>query len=184
MKTLTTCLLVIISLLSYFPLIAQEVTPQPKLPIDPDSRKIMYREVIQEPGDAGYLYNKAMEWFNYYYLNPTSIFKIQDKVNGKIEGTARMDIYYDNEQGTRQSAGVILYTIRIEFKEDRYRYTLTDFNLKSSSRFPIEKWLNQEDPAYNPQWNSYLYQVDTVMQRLTSTLVDKMKPVEEKKDEW
>ena len=125
-----------------------------------------------------------MEWFNYYYTNPTSVFKIQDKVNGKIEGTGRMDIFYYDDKGNKLNAGVIIYNICIEFKENRYRYTVTDFNLKKASRFPIEKWLNKEDPAYNPQWNNYLYQVDTTLQRLTSTLIEKMKLLEEKKDEW
>lgn len=165
-------------------LTAQEAVSTPNLPLDPDSKKILYQEVIEEKGDPGYLYNKAMEWFNYYYPNPTSIFNVQDRVNGKIEGTARMVLYFTDDKGNRLNAGVVIYTIRLEFKDNRYRYTMTDFNLKGSSRFPIEKWLNKEDPAYNPLWNDYLYQVDTTMQRLTSTLIEKMKPVEEKTDEW
>ena len=96
-----------------------------------------------------------------------------------------MKIYYnDSKTGTRMDGGLILYTIRIEFKDNKYRYTLTDFNLKTSSRFPIEKWMNKDDPAYNPNWDSYLYQVDTTMQRLVSTLKEKMKPTVAKKDEW
>jgi hypothetical protein len=173
-----------LSFLSFNQIFAQEALDTPNLPIDPDSKKILYRDVVEENGDPGYLYNKAMEWFNYYYLSPTSIFNVQDRVNGKIEGTGRMPIYYNDEGGNRLNAGVIVYTIRLEFKDNRYRYTLTDFNLKGASRFPIENWLNKEDPAYNPQWSSYLYQVDTTMQRLTTTLVEKMKPVEVKKDEW
>lgn len=184
MKTIVMCCLALISSLLVIHATCQEMIPAVNLPVDPDSQKIMYRDVVQEPGDPGYLYNKAIEWFNYYYANPTSILKIQDKVNGKIEGTGRMDIFYSDDKGNKLNAGVIQYTIRLEFKDDRYRYTITDLNLKSASRFPVEKWLNRDDPAYNTQWDSYLYQVDTVMQRLTSTLVEKMKPVEEKKDEW
>lgn len=184
MKQRLFTLLMILFAISFSQLPAQEVTNVPNIPVDPDSHKIQYREVVEEKGDPGYLYNKAMEWFNYYYTNPTSIFSIQDKVNGKIEGTARIPIYYTDEHGTRNNAGLIQYTIRLEFKDDRYRYTLTDFILKGASRFPIEKWLNTEDPAFNPQWNNYLYQVDTTMQRLTSTLIEKMKPVEVKTDEW
>ena len=184
MKTLFLSFLVAICFLPAGILFSQETTEVPSLPVDPDSKLIMYREVVQEQGDPSYLYNKAMEWFNYYYINPTSIFNIQDKVNGKIEGTGRMGIFFRDDKGIQHNAGVIVYTIRLEFKENRYRYTVTDFNLKGASRFPIERWMNKEDPAYNPQWNNYLYQVDTTMQRLTSTLVEKMKPVEEKKDEW
>ena len=81
-------------------------------------------------------------------------------------------------------AGLITYTIRLEFKSDKYRYTLTDFTLKAASRFPIEKWLNKSDPAYNSNWDIYLFQIYTIMQRLTSTLKEKMKPTVQKKDEW
>jgi len=184
MKKVLFTSLIALSFISFNQIFAQEVVNTPNLPIDADSKKIIYRDVVEENGDPGYLYNKAMEWFNYYYPSPTSIFSIQDRVNGKIEGTGRMGIYNNDEKGNKVNAGLIVYSIRIEFKENRYRYTLTDFNLKGSSRFPIEKWLNKEDPAYNPQWDNYLYQVDTTMQRLTSTLIEKMKPVEEKTDEW
>ena len=163
---------------------AQDNPPSSSVPVDKDSGKIMYREVVNEPGNPGYLYNKAMEWFNYYYINPTSIFNIQDKLNGKIEGTARMILYRDDEEGNRKNAGLVMYKISLEFKEDKYRYTLTDFLLKTASRYPLEKWLDKQDPAYNVLWDSYLYQIDTTMVRLTETLREKMKPVEEKVDEW
>ncbi len=182
-KLLLICLVGFTTLFSV-QMIAQDQVVTPDVPVDPDSKKIMYREVIQEKGDPGYLYNKAMEWFNYYYINPTSLFKIQDRINGKIEGTGRMKIYYDDISGNRMSAGLVVYTIRLEFKDDRYRYTVIDFNLKGASRYPLEKWLNKEDPAFNPQWNNYLYQIDTTMQRLGSSLKEKMKPLVEKTDEW
>ena len=96
-----------------------------------------------------------------------------------------MKIYYmDQNAGIKRDGGLILYQIKMEFKENKYRYTLTDFNLKGTSRFPIEKWMNKTDPAYNPNWDSYLYQVDTTMQRLISSLKEKMKPTVVKKDEW
>jgi hypothetical protein len=163
---------------------AQNSGPARLIPLDPEGKKIMYREVVDQQGDPGYLYIKAMEWFNYYYTNPTSLFTVQDKVNGKIEGTGRMNLFYTDEKGNRLPGGLVMYMIRLEFKENRYRYTLTDFILKAASRYPLENWLNKSDPAYNPQWDDYLLQVDTTMQRLVRTLKEKMQPVEQKKDEW
>lgn len=155
------------------------------LPIDPDSKKIMYRDVVEENGKPAYLYDKAIEWFGYYYVNPQSVYTVQDKVNGKVEGIGRMKIsYLDERSGVRRDAGIIQYQLKLEFKENKFRYTITDFNLKAASRFPIEKWMNKTDPAYNSNWDSYLYQVDTVMQRLVSSLKEKMKPTVVKKDEW
>ncbi|MFH1159348.1 MAG: hypothetical protein V1733_00160, partial [bacterium] len=94
------CFLVCICLTSSYSS-AQEQAPVPKIPLDPDSQKIMYREVVEQQGDPGHLYNKAMEWFNYYYPNPTSLFNVQDKVNGKLEGTGRMNIYFTDKSGTK-----------------------------------------------------------------------------------
>jgi len=155
------------------------------LPVDPDTKKIQLREVVEQQGTPGYLYDKAIEWFGYYYLNPQSVYSVQSKENGKIEGMGRMRIFYTDEKTeVVREGGIITYLIRIELKENKYRYTLTDFNLKGASRNPIEKWMNRDDPAYNPNWDMYLFQVDTTMQRLVSTLKEKMKPTVVKKDEW
>jgi hypothetical protein len=155
------------------------------LPVDAESNKILYREVVEQQGTPAYLYDKAIEWFGYYYLNAQSVYAVQSKENGKIEGNGRIKIYYNDEAtGTRRDGGIIMYQIKMELKDNKYRYTLTDFNLKGTSRFPIEKWMNKSDPAYNSNWDSYLYQVDTTMQRLISTMKEKMKPIVIKKDEW
>lgn len=165
--------------------LAQQPATTHTLPIDPESQKIMFRAVVDEKGTPDYLYNKAIEWFGYYYVNAQSVYSVQDKENGKIEGIGRMKIFYQDEAaGIRRDGGVVSYLIRIELRENKFRYTLTDFNFKTASRYPVEKWLNKSDPAYNPTWDSYLYQIDTTMQRLIVTLKEKMKPTVVKKDEW
>ena len=168
---------------SFFPVAAQ--TASSGLPVDPETKKITYKDVVTQEGTPGYLYDKAIQWFNYYYLSPASVFAVQDRVNGKVEGLGRLRIYNsDIKTGTHTDGGIVTYQIKIEFKDNRYRYTLTDFNLKLASRYPIEKWMNKGDPLYNQNWDAYLYQVDTTMQRLVSTLKEKMKPTVVKKDEW
>jgi len=155
------------------------------VPIDPDTKKIMFRSVVDQEGNALYLYDKVIAWFGYYYPNPQAVYAVQDKVNGKVEGNARMKIYYkDDKTGARLEGGTLQYLIKIELKDNKYRYTLTEFKLRSASGLPIERWLNKSDPAYNSNWDSYLYQVDTTMQRLVLTLKEKMKPTVIKKDEW
>ncbi len=164
---------------------AQTQTPAYNLPTDPDTKKILLREVVEQQGTPAYLYNKAIEWFGYYYLNAQSIYTLQDKENGRIEGLGRMKLVYTDEAtGAKKDGQQVVYQIKIELKENKFRYTLTDFNLKGASRSPIEKWMNKSDPAYNANWDSYLYQVDTTMQRLVSSLKEKMKPTVIKKDEW
>jgi len=176
-------LLFIISVFFFHPVFSQE-SQVPSLPVDPDTKLIQYREVIQQEGTKDVLYDRGIEWFRAYYLSPTSVFRVQDKVNGKIEGTGRFKIYFKDETGMLRDAGVILYDIRVELKDNKYRYTLTDFNYKTASRFPIEKWMNKNDPAYNSNWDLFLYQTDTTMQGLITSLKEGMKPKVIKKDEW
>ena len=163
---------------------SQTNTPAPQLPVDPASKLIQYRETVTQEGTKDVLYDRAAEWLRSYYPNPGSITKVQDKVNGKIEGTGRLSIFYFDKDNTRIDAGLIYYDIHLEFKENRYRYTLTNFTLKGASRTPMEKWLNKNDPAYNPLVELYLYQVDTTMQNLVIKLKAGMKPKVIKKDEW
>jgi hypothetical protein len=166
-------------------LFAQDKPLTPKIPVDSATKKIMYRDVVSQEGTPAYLYDRAVEWFGFYFLNAQSVFSVQDKVNGKVEGIGRLRITYKDEKSdVTRDGGMVTYQIRLEFKENKYRYTLTDFNLKTASRFPLERWLNKNDPAYNREWDNYLIQVDTTMHSLITSLKEKMKPKVVKKDEW
>jgi hypothetical protein len=163
---------------------SQANQPTPKLPVDPDSKLIQYREIINQDGTKDILYDRGAEWIRSYYINPGSVTKVQDRVNGKIEGTGRLRLYFYDSSNTRTDAGMVYYDFRLEFKENKYRYTLTNFSIKGASRIPLEKWMNKNDPSYNPQMENYLYQVDTTMQNLVVRLKEGMKPKVIKKDEW
>jgi hypothetical protein len=163
---------------------SQTNQPAPKIPVDPDSKLIQYRDIINQDGTKDVLYDRGAEWIRSYYINPGSVTKVQDRVNGKIEGTGRLRLYFYDSNNTRTDAGMVYYDFHLEFKENKYRYTLTNFSLKGASRIPLEKWMNKDDPSYNPQMENYLYQVDTTMQNLVVRLKEGMKPRVIKKDEW
>lgn len=161
---------------------AQQATSVP--PLDPDTHTFMYREVIPQDGNKDILFDRATEWFRAYYVNPIGVYKVQDKVNGKIEGTARINLYNVLKDETKMVSGTVSYDIKVELRDNKLRYTINNFLLKAVSRYPLEKWLDKKDPAYNEKWDMYLYQVDTTMQRLTKSLKEGMKPKVIKKDEW
>ena len=163
---------------------SQTSTPAPNLPVDPETKLIQYREVVSQEGPKDVLYDRCAEWFRSYYVNPGTVTRVQDRVNGKIEGTGRLRLYFYDSDNTRIDAGMVYYDIRLELKENKYRYTLTNFTLKGASRIPLEKWMNKNDPGYNPKMENYLYQVDTTMQNLVVKLREGMKPKVIKKDEW
>jgi hypothetical protein len=163
---------------------AQQSNTASQVPIDPDTKLITYKEVVTQDGTKDVLFERGMSWMRYYYPNPNSVANVMDKANGKIEGIGRLRVYYFDKDSNRRDGGIITYALKLEFKENRYRYTLSDFNVKTVSRFPIERWMNKKDPEYMPQDDGYLFQVDTIMKRLTRTLKEEMKPKSIKKDEW
>ena len=181
MRKLIIFILLCASIISLF---AQQTQPSPQLPVDPDSKLITYKEVVNQDGNKDFLYDRGAEWLRAYYLSPVSVAKVQDKVNGKIEGTARIPLYYQDETGLKRDAGIVYYDLKLEFKDGKYRYILTNFHLKASSMYPLEKYFNKSDPAYNANWESYLYQTDTTMRSLIVNLKKGMLPKVIKKDEW
>ncbi len=154
------------------------------VPIDSENNKITYQEVVNEKGSPDDLYIRGIAWVNSFYPNPTGVTQIRNREDGVIKGTARFKIHYLDKEGIQRDGGVISYSIKLECKEGRYRYTITDFNFRQSSRFPVERWLDKDAPSYNPQWVEYIKQVDTytksVIADLKAGMVDKPK----KDDSW
>lgn len=143
----------------------QQNTPAPDMPLDPETKLVTYSGVIEVPGvNQKDIYKRAEAWFNSFYKNPTEVIRERDTANCKIVGKPRFKIY--NEalgQNVKTDAGLVQYTITIACKDNRFKYTLTEFNWKQASYFPIEKWIEQKDRF--KQNGYYLYQTDSVAKR-------------------
>lgn len=159
---------------------------KPIIPIDTETNKIKFQAVVDEKGSKEELFNRSVYWLNDYYKDPVRITSIRDVETGKIEGTHHFRIYYWDEDSIKHIGGMINYTFVLEFKENRYRYTITELLLKSRTFLPVEKWLDKSDPAYNKQWDSYLEQIATFVNEWSENLMDHMKPEPEEKveDDW
>ena len=154
-------------------------------PIDIETQLITYQEVVKEEGTKDELFNRCINWLNNFYNNPVSVTKVRDNKTGKIKGNHRFRIYYFDKDGNKLDGGMVLYSFVIELKDGRYRYTITDFVLKKTSRYSVEKWFDKSDPAYNPQWNKYLEQIADFVAGWTENLKMKMKPAPKKvEEEW
>lgn len=153
------------------------------LPIDEETGKITYKEVVQEEGNKKEFFNRAISWINEFYNNPVDVTKTRDPESGLIKGLHRFKIKNTDENGNQSDAGIIQYTFKLELKEGRYRYTLTEFIIRQSSRIPIEKWLNKDDPQYSPVWKDHLKQVDDFATAWIKSLKTGMKPMIEKTDD-
>jgi len=174
----------LIALLFIIPFLALAQSEKLEIPVEPGTGLIKFREVIDVEGTKNELFNRCVYWLNGFYKDPTRVTTIRDVATGKIVGNHQFRIYYD-EDGIKKPAGMIQYTFTIEFKDNRYRYTVDDFFLKSITNVPVEKWLNKDDPAYDPRWESYLQQIALYMKDWSDNLKEKMKPEPEKpEDNW
>jgi len=169
-------------LLSALSLRAQENTSI--CPVDPDTKLITYKEVVEVPGKPSELFNRSIEWVNSQYKNPTEATKVRNPATGLVEIIHRIELTRE-EKGMVRPAGIVDYSMKIEMKDGRYRYTITNFNYKEVSRKPIEFWMDKKDKAYTPEWDNYLKQVDDFTRKLIESLKKGMQPPAPKKvDEW
>jgi hypothetical protein len=158
------------------------VQGQSDLPIDEDSGLITYKDVVDQEGAPDELFTRALVWTGDYYKNPEDV--IRNKEDNKIVGLHRFTINNIEEDGNKTKAGVIQYNFILEFKDGKYRYTLTDFVLKQASKIPVEKWLDTDGANYQPAWESYLGQIDEFAKDWIKNLKEGMLPKVEKEDDW
>lgn len=150
------------------------------IPVDEDTGEIIYRDVVDQKGTKEDFFNSAISWINSFYTNPVDVTQTRDPQSGIIKGLHRIKLKNTLDDGTQVDAGSIQYRFTLEFKEDRYRYTLFEFVLRQSSKIPAEKWLNDADPLSK----SYLKQIDDFAKEWIASLKEGMLPKVEKTDEW
>jgi hypothetical protein len=186
MKAIKYSLIALLALPLYFVnAYSQNVEQKFGLPVDEITGLITYQDVVQTTGNRLELFNRAIGWVNSFYVNPIDATRVRNPESGIIEIVHRFKITNELEDGVKADAGIILYSLKLELRDDRYRYTMSDFVLRQASKFPVERWLDKSDRAYNPNWDSYLGQVDGFALSLVENLVDAMKFVEETgDDEW
>lgn len=152
--------------------------------IDLETGEIKLQDAFDETGTKEELFNRCIYFLNDFYKEPVRVTTIRDIKTGKVEGNYRFKIY-TTEEDVKVSAGYVNYHFIIEMKENKYRYTITDIYLKAITNLPAERWLDKNDPAYDPQMEDYLQQIVDYFDDWSSKLKEKMKPeVENPEDDW
>jgi hypothetical protein len=162
------------------------VCTAPKMPMDDEKKLISYQGVAELSGTKIELYLKALAWFNAYYKNPSEKLRAADSTNGKIEGFIRFKIYNpENKDGLKTEAGMVQYSLIMEFKDGKFRYTITNLNWKQTSYYALEKWMDKTDQYYTPFFDCYLLQTDDELKKVIKDLTTYMKrPVAKKEGNW
>ncbi len=151
--------------------------------VDPETKLIVYQDVKQQKGNKTELFNRANGWFRIYYRNPSGVTKIQNLEKGLITGVARFRCVKYDKKGNKLPSFTIQYSLKINLKDNKYRITLSEFNVRKSSYFPLEKWLTE------PKYNTSLYidalnQIDAEMKKLLNSFHTTMAPEKIEKDDW
>jgi hypothetical protein len=180
MKNLKLILLVILWSVVFVPSAVAQV------PVDSITKKITYKEVVTvEGGVPSKLYNQCMAWINSFYVNAADATRVRDPANARIEIRHRIKVSNVDKNGNiTTDAGLVQYDLILEFKEGRYRYTITDFNVMRTSKFPLERWLDHNDPEYSAACDIYIQQINTKVQEIIKSLKTGMSPKAVQNDNW
>ncbi len=157
------------------------------IPIDTITKLISYSEVVfVKSVPAETLYKRALTWFNTFYKNPTDVIRENDSTKRAITGKSRFKIYNaPDKSGLRTDAGLVMYTIKVNIREGRYKFEITELNQKATSYTPLERWLDTTSRTYTSAYVGYLEQVDNQVREAMDNLKKAMAttpPV--KKDDW
>lgn len=163
----------------------EEKVVAPKMPVDKETNLVTYTGIIEASGTADELYKRGLKWFTTNYKNPVDV--IREKEEGKkILGKARFAIHStDPKSGVQLNDGAVMYDITLQFKDGKCRYEITKINWKKPSYYGIEKWVEENNKAYNTVLSSYLVQTDEYFHDLISKLKKAITTPETKKsDDW
>jgi hypothetical protein len=157
-----------------------------QVPVDEDTKKITYKEVVTvEGGVPAKMYNQCIEWINSFYPNAADVTRVRSPEDARIEIRHRIKVSNVDKNGNKTTdAGLIQYDLTLEFKDGRYRYTFTDFNVMRTSKFPLERWLDHNDPEYSAVCDIYIQQLDAQVLEIIKSLKAGMKPKVVKEDNW
>lgn len=151
---------------------AQKKKEAPVAPTMPkNSEKVItYKGVKEVKGTKVDLYKKAKAWFKDYYPNPASVIRTEREESGFIKGRGKYRIYDVDKKGNKTLKGMVDYGINIYIKDGKYKYELTEFYWKQSTRYSIERWEDTTDQYYSKQYVNYLIQTDEFAKDLIAKL--------------
>lgn len=158
----------------------------PEIPVDETTQKITYTKVVDATGSKDILFKRALTWFNRYYKNPTNVIREKDEAAGKILGKARIKVLNPpDKKGIQTMKGIVVYTLSCELKDGRFKYTVNDINLKTTSYYACEQWLDTESQTYSHVYNFFLQQVNDEINKTLAALEKHVTASDEKKlEDW
>lgn len=159
----------------------------PQLPKNAETGLIAYSARHAVDGvSSGDLYDRAFKWAGDNYKNLGEKLRVQNREEGRLEIFGRFPVFAHDKKGelTNSKIALVQYTFGIDFKDGKYRYSLSKINQKASSYQPIEQWEDPNDP--NRSNNAYkLIDIDLHIQALLEGFNKAVQTApKDKKDDW
>lgn len=169
-------------------LISNEVSAQGKLlailPLK--DRKVTYTDVIQLQGvSKDEIYKRAKHWFINTYSSGKDVIQLDDKENGEIIGKGCFKAFWMISFYAGQNVNV-WKTIKIQIKNDRFRYEITDFRMKNyylpsqnasvtDVGIPLEEWNKGHDSnnkRFYPKINNQIIALISSLEKAMKNKID------------
>ncbi len=101
------------------------------LPMDADTKQITYTGVIEVPGATkNELYARGKVWFANAFKSAQNVIQADDKEAGLVVGKGWAQTYITII--FTPASEKLWYTVKLSFKDGKYRYAITDFMFKGS----------------------------------------------------
>lgn len=155
------------------------------MPIDEKTGLFTYVKVQEIPGStAATLYLRGLAWAMKYYKNPVDVIRQRDSISNTIVCKARFRISNPpDKKGIATDAGMVMYTLKIQCKDGRYRYELSEINWKQTSYFPAERWMDTNSALYRDEYACYLQQTEEETKKIIGNLEKAMQEKEAARSE-
>lgn len=148
-------LIPIFALILWLPAISQE------WPVNKETKRFEFTEVVTVDSASKLdLYLRAKEWLAQYYNSSKDVIQVDEKEQGMIYGRGAFQIYI--QQLGAVNFGHVNYDIKIDVKDGRYKYRITNFvhdNTYAKNGIACGGILENEKPAcgwqmFTKDWNS------------------------------
>lgn len=114
------------------------------LPVDSITGRITYSGVIQvDSTTADELYSRAVLWYTQTFKSAKAAIELSDRATGVIVSApdANFPAYFVRKNGNKVEDGWITFSLKIQCKDGRFKYTLSDLvhtSLVNCSAGPLE----------------------------------------------
>jgi len=100
-------------------------------------QNLTYTEVVSaDSSSKDLLYSNAKEWFVHAFNSANNVIQYDSKDEGKLIGKGNFTFHGKAFTSGTSSTGPVTFTITIEVKDNKYKYTLTDFDHESFGLVP------------------------------------------------